>query len=141
MKPVLSSAESYLLDNKIIINDKIADKDLMDRAGKGIAHFIIENIQNPFEKDFIVIAGPGKNGNDAIICHYYLLQFGVHSTLLLCNEKQKNNWTFSKYSIDNSLISVYDNTYSFSDDRWYIDGIFGIGLNRSIKGHCSFKQD
>ena len=33
------------------------------------------------------------------------------------------------YSINSDSVDVYSNSYIFSDDNWYIDGIFGIGLS------------
>ena len=106
----------------------------MDNAGRSIALFIIEYIEDPFNQKFVIIAGPGNNGGDAIICHYFLNYYGVESQLLLLNLDQKDSWIFEKYSIEDESIKYYSKTYKFDLKYWYIDGIFGIGLKRTIRG-------
>ena len=89
MIPVFSQKDAFSLDESTIISNYLSESELMDNAGRCIAQFIIENIKQPFNQKFVVIAGPGNNGGDAIICHYYLKHYGVSSKLLLCNKKHK----------------------------------------------------
>ena len=79
MIPVLLQNEAFTLDESTISSGVISEKELMDDAGKAIAQFIVENIKDPFNQEYIVMAGPGNNGGDAIISHYYLLDYGINS--------------------------------------------------------------
>ena len=89
MIPVFSQKDAFALDELTIKSKLLTQKELMDNAGRSIAQFIMETIEDPFNQKFIVLAGPGKNGGDAIISHYYLTFYGVQSKLLLINEKQR----------------------------------------------------
>ena len=78
--------------------------------------------------------GPGNNGADGIICHHYLLEYGAKSQLLLLSDGLEECWIFKKYSIHSDTVNIYSDEYTFDADKWYIDGIFGIGLRRDIDG-------
>ena len=134
MIPVFSQKDAFALDKFTISSNYLSEAQLLDNAGKCIAQFILENIQNPFNQNFIVIAGPGNNGGDAIICHYYLHHYGVSSKLLLFSNKQKQHWIFNQYAIDAKSIECFTNEYNVDPKAWYVDGIFGIGLKRDIGG-------
>ena len=134
MLPVLSQKEAFQLDKDTCLSNHLFENQLMENAGEKIAQFIIENIHNPFNKKVIVIAGPGNNGGDAILSHYYLKYYGINSELLLFNDKQKENWIFDKYLIDEGSIQLYNKNYNFEPEYWYVDGIFGIGLKRKVEG-------
>ena len=47
----------------------------------------------------------------------------------------KVSWIFKEYSIFEESVKIYSTTYTFCPDNCYIDGMFGIGLKRDIKGH------
>ncbi len=134
MIPVLLKNDAYALDESTISSAYLSEKDLMDNAGKSIAQFVTENIHDTFNKKFIVLAGPGNNGGDAIICHYYLSYYGINSQLILVNKQQEESWIFEKYTIESNTINFYDDEIELNPDYWYIDGIFGIGLKRTIDG-------
>ena len=134
MKAVLSKSNSYLLDKYSIKSDPLNYKNIMRRAGKQIAQFIIENIYNPFNQKFIVLAGPGDNGGDAIIAHSYLIKYNSNSTLILFNKKQEDTWYFKEYIKPHNSYLLYDKKYVFDKSNYYLDAIFGIGLNRKING-------
>ena len=118
MIPVFSQKDAFALDEFTITSNYLSEAELMDNAGRSIAQFIVENIHNPFHQKFVVIAGPGNNGGDAIICHYYLHNYGVTSKLLLFNNKQKINWIFKKYSIDDDSIQIFTNEFPFDPETY-----------------------
>lgn len=134
MIPVLLKNEAFTLDESTISSDYLSEKDLMDNVGKSIAQFVTENINDPFNQNFFVLAGPGNNGGDAIISHYYLSYYGLNSNLILFDKNQKDSWIFEKYEIDSKTIKYYDDKIELNPDYWYIDGIFGIGLKRNLDG-------
>ena len=81
MIPVFSKKDAVELDKSTISSNHLSKYQLMENAGRSIAQFLIENINNSFNQKFIVIAGPGNNGGDAIISHYYLNYYGAYSRL------------------------------------------------------------
>ena len=135
MISVLSCDESFYLDKTTIKSGYLSEKKLMDNAGRSLAQFIMEYISDPFNQQFVILAGPGNNGGDGIICHHYLLEYGANSELLLLNNDMKTTWIFKKYSIDGKSVKIYSNTFTFNPDNYYIDGMFGIGIKREIQGH------
>ena len=76
---------SIFLDKKTITSGYLSEKKLMDNAGRSLAQFIMEYISDPFNQHFVILAGPGNNGDDGIICHHYLMEYGANSVLLLLN--------------------------------------------------------
>ena len=134
MKAVLSKSNLYLLDEYSIESNPLNYKNIMRRAGKEIAQFIIENIQDPFNQKFIILAGPGNNGGDAIIAHYYLTKYNLNSTLIIYDEKQTDAWYFKKFINSKDSYLLYDKKYYFDTTNYYLDGMFGIGLNKKVKG-------
>ena len=134
MIPILSCEEAFSIDKATVDSGHLSEKKLMDNAGRSLAQFIIEHIPDPFNQQIVVLAGPGNNGGDGIICHYYLLEYGAHSKLLLLNDKMKSSWIFKEYSIHDDSVNSYTKTSTFTPDKFYIDGIFGIGLHRDIEG-------
>ena len=135
MIPVLSCKEAFLLDKITIDSGHLTEKMLMDNAGRSLAQFIVEYIEDPFNQQFVILAGPGNNGGDGIICHHYLLKYGANSKLILLNADSKSCWIFNEYSIHDDSVNIYSNIDEFSPHNWYIDGIFGIGLKQNIVGH------
>ena len=134
MIPILSSSEAFDLDKETIDSGYASKSELMDRAGFLSAQFIIENIEDPFNTKFAILVGPGDNGGDGIICHYYLRFYKIDSTLIFLEKNIENSWILKKYSISRNNILFFSDTYKFSNDFWYIDCIFGIGYNRDSMG-------
>ena len=83
MIPVISQNEAFSLDKDTIDSGYLSEDKLMDNAGQSIAQFIVENIPDSFNQNFILLIGPGNNGKDGIICHYYLSQYGIRSKLFI----------------------------------------------------------
>ena len=132
MIAILTSEDAQLIDKETIDSGHKSEENLINNAGKSIAQFIVENIEDPFNKNFIILAGPGNNGNDGIVAHYYLNKFKVKSTLVLLRKKM-NGWVFKKYNIPNHTVIQY-RQFKFKKSNWYVDAIFGLGLNREIRG-------
>ena len=57
MISVLSKQDAFTLDESTISSAYLTEKELMDNAGKAIAQFIVENIQDPFNQKFIILVG------------------------------------------------------------------------------------
>ena len=88
MIPVLSKESAIELEKQSVKSGFISKEQLMDNAGKAVAQFIIENIPNSFNQEIKVIAGPGNNGGDGIICYHYLSLYGAKAELWCSSEKE-----------------------------------------------------
>ena len=128
---ILSKEQAQLGDR--IAKKYITKKKLMDNAGKLSAQFFLENIKDPFNQKVLIFAGKGDNGGDAIIMHHYLLEYGIDSKLYIFDVKASNSilkrYKIFKRNIINELSSDCIEKYD-----WFVDGIFGIGLNRKLTG-------
>ena len=65
---------------------------------------------------FIVLAGPGDNGGDAIIAHSQLIKYNSNSTLILFNKKQEDAWYFKEYIKPHNSYLLYDKKYVFDKE-------------------------
>ena len=137
MKLILSREEAFNLDRESNSKGYISNHDLMKNAGRLSAEYFIDTIDNPFNKKVLVIAGSGNNGADAFIMHYYLIKYGINSKIYFIN-RSKLKYLFRAYDLsDNCEVHAINSNVVESFD-WFIDGIFGIGLNRPVKGR--FKE-
>lgn len=131
MIQILNSQESNALDSFSLEAKNITHKQLIDNAGRAVAHHIIENTDDPFNKKFLFIAGFGKNGLDAIVANYYMHYYALDSFLFVIDTDSIDP-EFSPYLNNiNQLTSI--STKDISQFNLVIDGIFGNGLNRDIK--------
>ena len=55
MIPVLTKEQAYKLDKDTIESGHLSQEELMDNAGKAVAQFFCEKIQNPLIKDEIKV--------------------------------------------------------------------------------------
>ena len=83
---ILNSKESKQLDLATLESTGISENILIDNAGKAIAHHIIENIEDPFNETFLLIAGFGKNGLDAIVANFYMHQYELQSYIYIIDD-------------------------------------------------------
>ena len=82
MIPVLTKEQAYKLDKDTIESGHLSQEELMDNAGKAVAQFFCEKIQNPFSKTVVVVCGKGNNGGDGVIAHSYLKKYNVLSKIV-----------------------------------------------------------
>jgi len=54
MIPVFSKKDAFSLDELTITSNYLSEAELMDNAGRCIAQFIVENIQQPFNQNFLI---------------------------------------------------------------------------------------
>ena len=75
MIPVLTKEQAYQLDKDTIKSGNLSQEDLMGNAGKVVAQFFCEKIDNPFTQKVVIVSGKGNNGGDGVIAHCYLKSF------------------------------------------------------------------
>jgi len=114
---LVTAGQMQELDRQTIQIDRIRQKTLMRRAGRAVA----ETARNllPRRGRVLVLAGPGNNGADALIAGDLLKKAGFRVT----------EWSAQKSEISNLKFEMAD---------LVIDGLFGIGLSRPVKG--KFKE-
>ena len=129
MLDIISAKDSIRLDQETI-DSKISTKNLLIQdAGRAIAFHLIDNVDNPFNKTFICIAGNGDNGLDAITCHKILKKNSVNSSLFVIDSSKVN----SSY-LDGEVYFSKIEDVDFPLYDIIVDGIFGTGLNRKVVG-------
>ena len=132
MIPVLTKEQAYKLDKDTIESGHLSQEELMDNAGKAVAQFFCEKIDNPFNQKVIIVCGKGNNGADGVIAYSYLTYYGVSSKIIFIEEKHGHSKLLKKYKISSNDYSIYNNEVSFDKYNWIIDAIFGIGLSRKL---------
>ncbi len=126
------------IDNYTIEKEPILSVNLMERAAQKIFKFIKENYG---KSSFLVLAGPGNNGGDALAVSRMLLLDGFDVTiLLLCKKGLSADASINLERlrhISQAKIEVWDETGllpEISDNCIVIDGLYGTGLNRPLYG-------
>lgn len=124
------------LDNLTILNEPIKSIDLMERAASGIIDWITEKYKT--DTNFIIFAGPGNNGGDALVVARLLAGQDYQCSVYLTIEKSKvkgdPKTNLDRLEIQNKVRINYINSETsipeINPESIIIDGIFGSGLNR-----------
>ncbi len=135
---ILTSETIREADAYTIKNEPIASIDLMERASNQLFGWINSNF--PDEK-FVLFAGPGNNGGDALALARMLKEngnkvriFEVDFTKNRSQDFTVNYERLKKLKLKVEKISDIKAFPEIKDDEIIIDGIFGSGLNRPAKG-------
>ena len=129
MQRIVDSNKAKELDRYTIDNKFATEGELIDSAGKQVAQFVLENVSDIFNSKVLVLAGKGNNGADAIAAHSYINSYGVLSDLFLATS-YSNKDTLKKYSVPSFYSS--DKDLMFDEYDIIVDGLFGVGVNRTI---------
>ena len=90
MIPVLTREQAYKLDKDTIESGYLSQEELMDNAGKAVAQFFCEKIDNPFNQKVVIVCGKGNNGADGLIAHSYLKYYRVSSEVVFIEKKHNH---------------------------------------------------
>lgn len=137
---ILTSVQLKELDKQTIANEPISSIDLMERA----ATVLTEEIRRRWTADtrFIVFAGPGNNGGDALAVSRMLCISGykVETYLFNITGRLSDDCTVNKKRLEEtegSQLSEITSQFAFPDTKKediIIDGLFGTGLNKPMTG-------
>jgi len=136
-----------LLDSAAIrvIEQSCPGIDLMRRAGKAAARFLIERTTT--DSRVVLFAGPGNNGGDAFACAVELAAAGYAPAVCMLGDPARlpadamAAWQrMSAVAADDArtrggairIVMGYDGRPLEAD--WIVDGLFGIGLRRPLDG-------
>jgi len=128
------------IDKYTIENEPIADIDLMERASMQISGWLVNRFST--EHKLVFFAGPGNNGGDALaiarqmadfdfVCEVYLLDFGK-----ALKGSPAINWhrLEEQEKVKLAKIEVIENFPELKESDVILDGLFGSGLTRPLKG-------
>ena len=132
MIPVLTKEQAYMLDKDTIESGHLTQEELMDNAGKGVAQFFCENIDDPFNQKVLVVCGKGNNGGDGVVAHSYLKSYNVSSKIIFTDKNHGHLKLIKKHNISENDYSIYSKDSKLDKYDWVIDGVFGIGLSRKL---------
>lgn len=106
--------------------------DLMQRAGKGVVDALAEVF--PDVRRIAVLAGPGNNGGDAYVAAALLVQTGREPVVFASVpvEGLSGDAAIAAALYGDDVRSI--ETFETSGFNLILDGLYGAGLSRSIKG-------
>ena len=138
---IFNSTQIHELDRYTVEHEPITSLDLMERAAKAIALTIMQRW--PKEAPFVVFAGPGNNGGDALAVARLLAEegyvvsvflFNIHNHLSDDCAKNKQRLLDSKRIKAFNEVIVDFEPPRLDADTVVVDGLFGSGLNKPIVG-------
>ncbi|MBQ9278883.1 MAG: NAD(P)H-hydrate dehydratase [Lachnospiraceae bacterium] len=133
MKYVASGDEMARIDDYTINTIGIPQMVLMERAALCVFKFVSERFDR--RKKVLVVVESGNNGGDGIAVARMLHEDGYKVDIYWINEISKQSEGFKQqYNIAKKLnLNFVDEIIDYGYDV-VIDGIFGVGLNRSVHG-------
>lgn len=138
---ILTSSAIHELDSATCESQQISSLELMDRAASMVSCEIVSRFL-PSQR-FVVMAGPGNNGGDALAVARMLLDQGYRRVEVFlfnvsghlshdCDEQRKRLITID--GVDFTEITREFNPPYLSSEDVVIDGLFGSGLNQPLQG-------
>jgi len=139
MFKILSTEQVRKADKATMEREPIESVDLMERAGCACADWIMAHFGT--ENPFIVLAGVGNNGGDALVVARKLLENGynVWSFVIRYSENfsrelQINLDRLARMGHEVSYVLEIDQLPTIVSNAIVIDGLLGSGLNRPAEG-------
>ncbi len=133
---ILSTSQIRKADEYTIENQPISSLDLMERASKKVADWILKN----YSKRYLigVLAGSGNNGGDGLAVARILSGYGYRvSVLLVLGDSGSDDFNQNLQRLKElSEVKIIENIAEFDllkGRKIYLDGIFGSGLARDIE--------
>lgn len=140
MIKIFPTYEVKQLDAYTIENEPIASIDLMERASQALTTAIAARWTT--ETPFVVFAGPGNNGGDALAVARLMAHKGYRMEVYLFNPK--DNLSPDCEENKQRLMEVEEVTFheittqfippTLTSGHVVIDGLFGSGLNKPLSG-------
>ncbi len=114
------------------IESQYAHVDLMRRAGKAAADFLVERSQR--SDRIVLLAGPGNNGGDAFACAADLQASGFRPAVVFFGDAAKlpDDATRARQRALDAGVRVENSLAAVAGATWIVDGLFGIGLKRPL---------
>lgn len=138
---IFTSTQIHELDKYTIEHEPISSLDLMERAAKSMTQAITN--MYPTSAPFVVFAGPGNNGGDALAVARLLAEknYQVSVYLFNINGKLSPDCSANKDRLKDikriqNFIEVVEefDPPRLEQNMVVVDGLFGSGLNKPLAG-------
>ena len=144
---IFSREQLALIDRRTITEEPVSEIDLMERASKALADWLV-TYYAPSTK-IAVFAGPGNNGGDALAVARILsgLNYSIDLYLPALGHKRSEasqiNLERLKEMSKIPVIELNDQTEfpSLTHYNLLLDGLYGSGLNRPLEGYAALVID
>lgn len=141
MMKILNSQDIHAVDVATCESQKISSIDLMERAAMQVSVELISRFL-PSQR-FVVLAGPGNNGGDALAVARLLIEQGYKRVEIFlfnvtgklshdCDEERKRLIMID--GIDFTEVNREFTPPYLDEDTVVVDGLFGSGLNQPLQG-------
>ena len=126
---LFGSAKSKLIDDKIT---KSKEKPflLMLRASTSAKNFLLEKNA----RSITIFIGKGNNGEDGLCLAALLKIENIKTNVVDLSHKNRPKTHAYKFCLNLGINIHKFNAYKIPKADWYVDAIFGIGLNRNLTG-------
>lgn len=137
-EPVVTCKEALELDRHVQSEYNLSASILMENAGRSAAEHILKKFEGPW----VVVAGKGNNGGDALVVARHLLLRGEKDITVLLSQEKLGDLPALHLSVlrkEGCRVVPFPeekNTAQqiLNDANTIIDGIFGIGLRGPVRG-------
>lgn len=125
MQQILSTKQTYTLEELILKEQQLSIEMLMKEAGQAVWYQLI-NVYGVMPKNMCVFVGSGNNGGDALVLALLALKAGVSVDVVqVCPTKSK--YLNNLYDEHEQLTQSLTDKYMHKKYDVIIDGVFGIG--------------
>lgn len=144
MLPVLTAEEMREVDYDAVVKLRIAEKQLMELAGKESCNILLEKFGSLAGKSVLVLCGKGNNGGDGIVLARHLINCGAEVDLAyLCKTDMLKQDGAATLKILAQYVSYADTFRVFEADEFLpeviyskrydivVDAILGTGYKRT----------
>ena len=136
---IFSAEQIRAIDSATIKHEPVTSENLMERASMSVSRWITERYSS--SDLFMVFAGPGNNGGDALAVSRLLLKKGYRIKVFIVStgtsfshDMQVNIDRLISAGVTPSVISKSEDIPSVIPGSIIVDGIFGSGLSRLPSG-------
>ncbi|MEZ4836527.1 MAG: NAD(P)H-hydrate epimerase [Caldilineaceae bacterium] len=126
--------------------------EMMENAGEAVANAIADEFPFAGETQVLVLAGPGNNGGDGLVCARYLSEMGYGVRVYLWNRRTDPEHDYEQHFARLITLSVESARADEDPDlvlleEWLyeadvvVDALLGTGANRPIEGDLAALLD
>jgi NAD(P)H-hydrate epimerase len=140
-KKVVTAAEMMSIENRWFDSGAIDLEALMNRVGREIADWVLEDIRDSPSTDSHVLAlvGKGNNGGDALVAARHLLVAGIDSTVALVLPRDENDRLVRGFQAAGGSVVILQGESGLrklsnlcDKTGLILDGVFGFNISRPI---------